>query len=95
MIIHSIRRYTGLRTPSLRGERVVVVAVHRGDPDHGEILKDDSNMGALQPDDRFECVRIVRNRDGTERMTWVTGEATASALGRMRAGRRSRSRQQS
>lgn len=81
MLIRSIREYVGVNWPAMRGERVVVIAVHRGDPDHGEILRDDAAIGALQPDDMVECVQIYRDKDGVERTTWVTSEVRPWDLG--------------
>jgi hypothetical protein len=53
----------------------------RGDPDHQETLRDDALIGELQPDDLFEYVQIYRDKDGTERTTWVAGDAAVWDLG--------------
>ena len=81
MIIRSIRRYEGVGCLDLRGKRVVVVAVHRGDVDRGEILRDDATIGSLEADDRFEFVQIIPGPDGADTTTWVTADAAAWELG--------------
>jgi hypothetical protein len=60
---------------------MVVIAVLRGDPDHQQSLRDDEAIGELQPDDLLEYVQIYRDKDGTERTTWVTGDAPVWELG--------------
>ena len=79
-IIRSIRRYRGARCPGLRGQRVVVVAVHRGGDD-GAILETDAEVGELRPDDLVEFVQVVRRADGTETTTWATSDARPDELG--------------
>lgn len=60
----------------MRGDGVIV-AVLPGD----EVLEDDATIGELQPDDRFEFVQLVPQPDGSERTTWVTGDAAVHELG--------------
>lgn len=79
-IILSIRRYRGARCAGLRGERVVVVAVHRNG-EEGAILKTDAEVGELRPSDRLEFVQLVRREDGTEYTTWATADAHPDELG--------------
>ncbi|MBI5283460.1 MAG: hypothetical protein HY874_00055 [Chloroflexi bacterium] len=79
-IILSMRRYRGARTPGLRGQRVVVIAVHRGG-EEGAILKTDAEVGELRPSDRLEFVQLVRRADGTEYTTWATADARPDELG--------------
>jgi len=81
MLIRSIRCYTGVTSPSMRGERVVVIAVLRGDTDSRETLTNDAAIGELQPDDRFEVVQIFTAADGMERTTWATADAAVWELG--------------
>lgn len=76
-IIRSIRRYTGSRCPSMRDERVVVVAVLRGD----DALREDVAIGELQADDFFEFVQVYTKPGGSEHTTWVTGDAAVWELG--------------
>ncbi len=79
-ILRSIRRYRGARCPGLRGQRVVVIAVHRGGDD-GAILRTDVDVGELRSDDRIEFVQVVRRADGTEHTTWATADARPDELG--------------
>jgi len=81
ILIRSIRRYTGLTRPTIRGQRVVVVAVHRGDVDNGVVFRDDESIGELLAEDRIEFAEIVTETDGRERATWVTADAAAWELG--------------
>jgi len=79
-IIGSTRRYTGAYHRGITGHRVVVVAVHRGGPDEGEILRDDPTIGRLRPDDVVEFAPLIREADGTERPSFVTSDARPDEL---------------
>jgi len=81
MVIRSIRRYTGVTSSSMRGERVVVIAVLRDETDSRETLTDDAAIGEFQADDRFEVVQVFSAPDGTKRTTWATADAAVWELG--------------
>ncbi|MCC6311580.1 MAG: hypothetical protein IT345_11805 [Trueperaceae bacterium] len=85
-IIGTIRRYTGAFHRGLAGCRVVIVAVHRGGPDAGEILRDDGAIGRLRPDDVVEFAPLVRAADGSERRSFVTSDARPAELEVVDAG---------
>lgn len=81
-IIGSIRRYVGAHHRGITGHRVVIVAVHRGGPDEGEILREDPAIGRLRPDDIVELAPLIREADGTERPSFVTSDARPDELER-------------
>lgn len=76
-IIRTIRRYTGRGHAWLHGERVVVVAVHRGD----EVLHEDSVVGELRPDDWVEFTPLIADADGPESVSWVCSDTPPHELG--------------
>jgi hypothetical protein len=85
-IIGTVRRYAGTFHRGITGRRVVIVAVHRGGPDDGEILRDDRAIGRLRPDDAVEFAPLIREADGSERPSFVTSDARPDELGAVDAG---------
>ena len=73
MIIGSEKRYTGTSHRGLTGERVKIVAVHRGE----QILDEDAAIGALRPTDTIEF-RPWMERE--QRFSWVGYDATPDEL---------------
>jgi hypothetical protein len=73
MIIGSEKRYTGTSHRGLTGERVKIVAVHRGE----QILDDDAAIGALRPTDTVEVRPWLDEKD---RFSWVSYDAKPDEL---------------
>ena len=78
--IGSTRIYTGDTHPWAKGHPILIRAVHRGDPDDGVILTDDTQIGVLQPDDIVEFVPFVAEPGGGVRPSWVTSDARPDEL---------------
>ncbi len=72
--------YTGTAHRWATGQEVLVVAVIRGGDDDGQVLRNDAEIGELRPDDVVEFAPIIRERDGTERPSWVTSDAAPEEL---------------
>jgi hypothetical protein len=79
-IIGSTRIYTGDAHPLAKGQRVIIRAVDRGDPDDGVILADDLLIGELQPNDMVEFLPLITEPDGTVRPSWVASDARPDEL---------------
>lgn len=77
--IGSRRRYIGTYHRWATGQKILILAVHRGGDD-GQILQDDAEVGELRPDDVIEWAPFVRERDGTLRPSFVTSDATPDEL---------------
>ena len=73
MIIGSEKRYTGISHRGLTGERVKIVAVHRGE----QILDEDDEIGALLPTDTVEIRPWLDEKD---RFSWVSYDASPDEL---------------
>ena len=79
-LIGSTRIYTGDTHLWAKGQAVLIHAVHRGDPDDGVILTDDTQIGVLQPDDIVEFVPFVAEPGGGVRPSRVTSDARPDEL---------------
>lgn len=84
MFIGQTGTYVGKAHRSLRGKRVIVIAVHRipedGTADDARILTDDTEIGELTPDDVIEFAPEVVEKDGTRRWSWVRSDCSGAEI---------------
>src|SRR5215203_1168504 len=76
-LIRTIRRYEGAAHVGLRGHRVVLLSVHRGD----DTLVDDQDVGKLRAGDWIEFAPLIQEAGGSERMSFVTSDGRPDEFG--------------
>lgn len=80
MIIGSRWRYEGESHRGLRGHRVQIVAVSRGEiPDERRVLTTDDEIGEIMPSDLIEIAPIIVEKGG-DRISFVTSDARVEEL---------------